>query len=74
MFPEAIATENGILYKVKAAGIDIADYWKQKVQEEGEIELSEKGKKKAEEAILEMEQGHTKVFETLDELAKALKQ
>jgi AbrB family looped-hinge helix DNA binding protein len=67
-FLEAMATEDGILYKVKdLVDRDISDYWKQKVQEKGEIELSEGGKQKLERALAEMEQGRTEEFDSVDD-------
>ena len=74
-FLEAMATEDGILYKVKdLVDRDISDYWKQKAQEKGEVELSEGGKKKLERALVEMEQGRTKEFDSVDDLIKDLDQ
>lgn len=70
-----MATEDGILYKVKdLVDRDISDYWRQKAQEKGEIELSEGGKQKLEKALAEMEQGQTKEFDNVDDLIKDLDQ
>ena len=72
-FLEAMVTKDGVLYKVKEL-IDrnISDYWKQKAQEKGEIELSEGGKQKLEKALVEMEQDQTEEFDSVDELIKDL--
>ncbi len=72
-FLEALVTEDGVLYKVKEL-IDrnISDYWKQKTQEKGEVELSEGGKQKLEKALVEMEQDQTEKFDSVDELIKDL--
>ncbi len=65
---EAMATEDGILYKIKdLVDRDISDYWRQKAQEEGEVELSEGGKQKLEKALAEMEQGRTEEFDNVDD-------
>jgi AbrB family looped-hinge helix DNA binding protein len=67
-FLEAMATEDGILYKVKdLVDRDISGYWRQKAQEKGEVELSEGGKKKLERALVEMEQGRTEEFDSVDD-------
>ena len=51
---------------------NISDYWKQKAQEKGEVELSEGGKQKLEKALVEMEQDQTEEFDSVDELIKDL--
>lgn len=57
-FLEAIATKDGILYRIKElVDRDVSEYWRQRVQEEGEVELSKRGKKKVEKALIEVEQG-----------------
>ena len=53
---------------------DISDYWKQKVQEKGKVELSESGKQKLEKALAEMEQGRTEEFDNVNDLIKDLNQ
>ena len=53
---------------------DISDYWKQKAQEKGEVELSEGGKQKLGKALAEMEQGQTEEFDNVDDLIKDLDQ
>jgi len=74
-FLEATVTEDGILYKIKdLVDRDISSYWKQKVQEKGEVELSEGGKQKLGKALAEMEQGRTEEFENVDDLIKDLDQ
>ena len=74
-FLEATVTEDGILYKVKdLIDRDISDYWKQKAQEEGEVELSKGGKQKLEKALVEMEQGQTEEFDNVDDLISDLNQ
>ncbi|MFC1712994.1 hypothetical protein ACFL6S_04955 [Candidatus Poribacteria bacterium] len=40
--------------------------------EEAEVELSQAGKQKLEEALIEMEQGRTKKFDSVDDLIKDL--
>jgi len=42
------------------------------VQEKAEVELSQAGKQKLEEALIEMEQGQTKEFDSVDDLIKDL--
>lgn len=43
-----------------------------RVQEKSEVELSQAGKQKLEEALIEMEQGQTKEFDSVDDLIKDL--
>lgn len=43
-----------------------------KAQEKAEIELSQAGKQKLEEALIEMEQGQTEEFDSVDDLIKDL--
>jgi AbrB family looped-hinge helix DNA binding protein len=72
---EATVTEDGILYRVKELiDRDVSIYWKQKAQEEGEVELSEGGKQRLEKALAEMEQGQTEEFDNVDDLIKDLNQ
>jgi AbrB family looped-hinge helix DNA binding protein len=74
-FLEATTTKDGILYKIKdLVDRDISNYWRQRTQEEGEVELSEGGRKKVEEALAQMEQGQTKEFDDVDDLIKDLNQ
>ena len=74
-FLEATVTEDGILYRVKELiDRDISIYWKQRVQEEGEVELSEGGKQRLKKALAEMEQGQTEEFDNVDDLIKDLNQ
>jgi AbrB family looped-hinge helix DNA binding protein len=74
-FLEATVTEDGILYRVKELiDRDISIYWKQKAQEEGEVELSEDGKQRLKKALAEMEQGQTEEFDNVDDLIKDLNQ
>jgi AbrB family looped-hinge helix DNA binding protein len=74
-FLEATVTKDGILYKVKELiDRDISNYWKQKAQEKGEVELSKGGKQKLERALVEMEQGQMEEFDNVDDLIKDVNQ
>ena len=48
------------------------DEFYRRVQEKTEVELSQAGKQKLEEALIEMEQGQTKEFDSVDDLIKDL--
>ena len=61
-------TKDGIVYKIKR----MSDYWKMKSQEEGEHELSELGKQRVEEALLDVKEGRIKVFDNAKDFMKYL--
>jgi AbrB family looped-hinge helix DNA binding protein len=66
-------TKDGIVYKIKRmSNKELSDYWKMKSQEEGEHELSELGKQMVEEALLDVKEGRTKVFNNAKDLMKDL--
>ncbi len=70
---EAIATRDGILYRVKdLVDRDISEYWEQRAQEEGESELSRSGERKLREALLEGEQGEVEEFDNIEDLIEDL--
>jgi len=65
--------KDGIVYKIKRmTDKKISDYWKMKSQEEGEHELSELGKQRVEEALLDVKEGKTKKFDNVKNLMKDL--
>ena len=66
-------TKDGIVYKMKRmSDEEIANYWKERCQEEGEVELSEYGKQELKEALAEIDDGKVKVFDNVDDLIKDL--
>jgi AbrB family looped-hinge helix DNA binding protein len=66
-------TKDGIVYKIKRmSDKEISDYWKMKSQEEGEHELSELGRQRVEEALLDVKEGRTKVFDNAKDFMKYL--
>ena len=66
-------TKDGIVYKIKRmSDKEISDYWKMKSQEEGEHELSELGKQRVEEALLDVKEGRIKVFDNVKDLMEDL--
>ena len=66
-------TKDGIVYKIKRmSDKEISDYWKMKSQEEGEHELSELGKQRVEEALLDVKEGRIKVFDNVKDFMKDL--
>jgi len=66
-------TKDGIVYKIKRmSDKEISDYWKMKSQEEGEHELSELGKQRVEEALLDIKEDRIKVFDNVKDLMKDL--
>ena len=66
-------TKDGIVYKIKRmSDKEISDYWKIKSQEEGEHELSELGKQRVQEALLDVKEGRIKVFDNAKDLMKDL--
>ncbi|MEK7398926.1 MAG: AbrB/MazE/SpoVT family DNA-binding domain-containing protein [Candidatus Poribacteria bacterium] len=66
-------TKDGVVYKIKRmSDKEISEYWKMKSQEEGEHELSELGKQRVEEALLDVKEGRIKVFDNAKDLMKDL--
>ena len=65
-------TKDGIVYKIKRISDKKSEYWKMKSQEEGEHELSELGKQRVEEALLDVKEGRIKVFDNVKDLMKDL--
>ena len=56
-------TKDGIVYKIKRmTDKEISDYWKMKSQEEGEHELSELGKQRVEDALLDVKEGYDQIL------------
>ena len=70
---KATKTKDGVVYKIKRmSDEEISDYWKMKSQEEGEHELSEFGKQRVEEALLDVKEGRIKVFDNAKDFMKYL--
>ncbi len=71
--PKVTKAKDGIIYKIKRmSDKEISDYWRMKSQEEGEHELSELGKQRVEEALLDVKEGRIKKFDNVKDLINDL--
>ena len=74
---EVIETEAGILYRPrqtvdKMSDEEIMAYWEERLEEPGEISLSDETRQKVETALEEYEKGEVKgPFESVEEMKKS---